>query len=132
MYKDSVLEFVYELMVNDFRFSVGIENFDHSHTFVKDGYHMTLDISGVTDLKDGIIVPMVSFNYYSLNMPQPSVFTITHEILYSNNGKGYEGHFTLNEDDSIDKLKVHGYLDNEIQIIKHIRFSINMFISNQK
>lgn len=132
MFKDEVLEFVSHLMCNDFQYSVGMDSFDHTHVFIRDGYNLSLEINSVNNLTTGKIVPMVSVNYYTLDMNQAAVFTLTHEVFYSNNGNGKGGHFNLNERHNDDKLIEHGYTPREIEIIREMRFSINIFISKQQ
>lgn len=131
MFKDNVLDFVHGLIVNNLMFSVKSDSFDHNQTFIQDGYRVTIDVESVRDLTNCVTVPMVSVSYYTLDMTRESVFTITHELLYSNNGKGFEGHFSLTDNDSTEKLKRHGYSDDEIEKLKSIRFSINAFIQQQ-
>jgi len=127
-----VLDSVQEMYTHVLRQNIGLNNFEYNHTQLHDGYRTMLEIRPIIDPNNGNIIPMITFNH-KIGDERPSLFRMAGKTFFSVNSSTEESRtFDLNDLEIDTLLKSHGYTEHEIEMIKSIRFSMQMFISKQQ
>ena len=131
MFKDNVLELIVSMFVNDLQHSVGY-SFSHEHKYIHNDYSVNVEIHTVLDPTNGQFSPMLSVNQVCPELQRANVLRITNKTCFSINGNtAWARQFNLFDDDIDVQLANHGFDEREIELIKSILFSINMYMDAQ-
>lgn len=132
MFKDNVLNLILSMFVNDITHSVGLA-WSHEHKFIDNDYQVSVDIHTVIDPTIGKFSPMLSVIQSSSEFNRSNVLRITNKTCFSINGTtGFARQFNPLDDDIEVQWKEHGFSNDEIEILKSVLFSINMYMDKQE
>lgn len=132
MFKDNILDLIRSMFVNDLMHSVGY-SFTHEHKFTDNNYQVSVEVHTIIDPTCGKFSPMLSVVQSSDDFKRSNVLRITNRTCFSINGSsGFARQFNVLDNDIETQWKEHGFLPDEIEIIKSLFFSINMYIDKQE
>lgn len=132
MFKDNVFELAQSMFVNDLQHSVDF-SFSHEHKYIKDNYRVTLEIHTVIDPTTGMFSPLFTLNQVCDEHQRATVLRMSNKTFFSVNGiTGHARQMNPLDLDFEDQLIEQGYNNREIELIKSIQFSINIYMSKQQ